>query len=172
VFQPTVRFARPAAEHTRSASEEVMTIEICEEPIAQLREQAVVPSTFTVERVYDVVPVKGGLGGLALSERTLSAPYEKNYDSTRDGAPEAWSKTFDVSNWGAHRRVHRTASYWRCCRRIQHRGRRYARGAPRSRSSLGHSRVVDVSPNKLLQPTGLGPRLSSQALGGLGEPRR
>jgi GNAT superfamily N-acetyltransferase len=75
-------------------------IEVREESISLLAEQALVPCRFTVSRVYDVTPVEGGLGGLTLTERALALPYEKDYDATRDGAPAGWSKIFDVSSWG------------------------------------------------------------------------
>ena len=76
------------------------TIEIHEEPIEQIAEQALIPGRFMVERVYDVTAQAGGLGGLALVERALDSPWEKDYDVTRDGAPASWAKLFDVSRWG------------------------------------------------------------------------
>lgn len=74
-------------------------IEIRSEPLEALHEQGTLRSSFLVRTVYDVTPVGGGLGGLALAERALDAPYEKDYDATPDGDPGAWSKQFDVSGW-------------------------------------------------------------------------
>jgi GNAT superfamily N-acetyltransferase len=78
-----------------------MQVEIHEEPIERLAEQALVPSRFRVERVYEVTPLEGGLGGLTLVERALDAPYVKDYDAaSHANAPETWAKKFDVSRWG------------------------------------------------------------------------
>ncbi len=77
-----------------------MTIEIVEEEIARLPDHASIRSAFTVERVLEVEMLDGGLRGIALTERVLEAPYEKDYDATQEGGPAQWPVIFDVSNWG------------------------------------------------------------------------
>ena len=76
-----------------------MNLEILEEPIERIAEQAQVPIRFRVERVLDVAPLGAGLGGLALAERVLDRPYEKEYD-VESNRPESWPKLHDVSRWG------------------------------------------------------------------------
>lgn len=76
-----------------------MTIEIREEPLAEMAEYARVPIAFEVRRVLDVAVIDGGMGGFALSERALDTPYVKDYDAL-DGGPAHWAERFDVSNWG------------------------------------------------------------------------
>jgi GNAT superfamily N-acetyltransferase len=76
-----------------------MTIDIRDEPVEALAEYAAVPIVFEVRRVLDVAPVDGGLGGFALSERAVEAPYVKDYDA-HDGGPVRWPQRFDLSRWG------------------------------------------------------------------------
>jgi len=60
-----------------------------------------VPIAFRVESVLQVHAVDGGLGGLALWETPVDAPYVKDYDA-RGPEPERppnWARHFDVSNW-------------------------------------------------------------------------
>ena len=78
-----------------------MRIEVSEEPAtaAALAEYARVPIAFEVRRVLDVAAAGDGLGGLLFTERTIAAPYVKDYDRL-DGGPARWPARFDVSNWG------------------------------------------------------------------------
>ncbi len=55
---------------------------------------------FTVESVFRVEQVDGGLGGLLLKEERINEPYVKNYDAYEPEGPTRWAKRFDVSNWG------------------------------------------------------------------------
>ena len=75
-------------------------MEIIEEPIISAAELARVPIAFEVERVFDVWPRDGGLGGLTLSERRLDVPYVKDYDTLEGEGPAQWAERFDVSSWG------------------------------------------------------------------------
>ena len=77
-----------------------MDMEIIEEPITAAAELARIPIAFNVERVFDVLPRDGGLGGLVLSERRVDVPYVKDYDATEGEHPAQWAARFDVSNWG------------------------------------------------------------------------
>jgi GNAT superfamily N-acetyltransferase len=76
-----------------------MTIEVRQEPAAALAEYARVPISFPVRRVLDVAVIDGGMGGFALSERAVDAPYVKDYDAG-DGGPARWAERFDLSRWG------------------------------------------------------------------------
>jgi GNAT superfamily N-acetyltransferase len=75
-------------------------IQICEEPIDRLAEHARIPIAFTVDRVLDVALVDDGLGGIALVERRLDAPYVKDYDAIPGEGAASWNARFDVSRWG------------------------------------------------------------------------
>lgn len=77
-----------------------MTMEIIEEPIMAAAELAGVSIAFEVERVFEVSPRDGGLGGLVLSERRLDVPYVKDYDLQEGEGPTQWAGRFDLSNWG------------------------------------------------------------------------
>ena len=72
-------------------------ITVDEEPAAALAEYARVPIAFEVRSIYDVAAVDGGF---ALAERTLAAPYVKDYDALGDGGPAEWPKHFDLARWG------------------------------------------------------------------------
>ena len=63
-----------------------------------LDEYARVPIAFTVRRVLDCTAVEGGLGGLALAERAVEAPYVKDYDALE--SPAQWAERFDLRSWG------------------------------------------------------------------------
>jgi hypothetical protein len=76
-----------------------MRIEVREEPPAAIAEYAAISIAFEVRRVLDVAVIGGGLGGFALSERAVDAPYVKNYDAG-DGGPARWAERFDLSSWG------------------------------------------------------------------------
>ncbi len=56
-----------------------------------------IPIGFTVKSIYEVEPLKQGLGGIRLHELSLDQPYEKDYDLRE--SPRDWLKQFDVSNW-------------------------------------------------------------------------
>jgi len=60
-----------------------------------------IPIRFTVESVFEVDPVDGGLHGLALTEKGVS-PYVKDYDILDNGenSPLSWPKRFDMKEWG------------------------------------------------------------------------
>ena len=77
-----------------------MEIRVGEEPMAALAEVARVPIAFRVERVLDVEALDGGLGGFALSERRLDAPYVKDYDAIEGEGLAALADRFDLSRWG------------------------------------------------------------------------
>ena len=76
-----------------------MTIDIREEPLSALVEYARVPIAFTVDRVFDVTNLDGDPSRFALSERSLEAPYEKDYDRIAGDAPLDWPHRFDLSRW-------------------------------------------------------------------------
>ncbi|HXY45989.1 MAG TPA: GNAT family N-acetyltransferase [Acidimicrobiales bacterium] len=78
----------------------VMEVEIREEPVGSLSEHAEVPIAFLVDRVLEVSIPADGLGGIALQERPLTAPYVKDYDAINGEGPTRWPRTFDVTNWG------------------------------------------------------------------------
>ena len=77
-----------------------MPVVVAEEPMAALAEVAAVPIAFEVTRVLDVVERDGGLGGLALAERPIGAPYVKDYDAIPGQGPASWAARFDLSRWG------------------------------------------------------------------------
>lgn len=65
-----------------------------------LGEYSTVPIAFEVRSVLEVEPVRGGLGGLTLTEVPAVKPYVKDYDDSAEGGPEHWADRFDISNWG------------------------------------------------------------------------
>jgi GNAT superfamily N-acetyltransferase len=75
-----------------------MSIEVIAESIAALKEYALVPIAFRVERQYRVECLRQGLGGLALIEEEV-VPYIKDYDAL-SGGPLAWQQRWDMSQWG------------------------------------------------------------------------
>jgi GNAT superfamily N-acetyltransferase len=76
-----------------------MNIEVGEAPICAVAELRLVPISFNVDRLYDVVsdPV---CGRFALVERLLESPYVKDYDAISGEGPSQWARRFDVSRWG------------------------------------------------------------------------
>jgi GNAT superfamily N-acetyltransferase len=77
-----------------------VAVETREEPIGLLAEHARIPIGFRVETILDPSSVESGLGGIALRERPVEAPYVKDYDAANDRGPTAWPKRFGVANWG------------------------------------------------------------------------
>lgn len=77
-----------------------MRIEVSEEPTTALVEYARVPIAFEVGQILDLMVQGNGLGGFILSERSLDAPYVKDYDAIKGESPAQWAERFDVSNWG------------------------------------------------------------------------
>ena len=76
-----------------------MAVRITEEPADALEDYARVPIAFDVHTVLEVVEPDGGPPGLALRERSLDAPYSKDYDAD-DGGPGPWPGRFDLARWG------------------------------------------------------------------------
>jgi len=73
-------------------------LHLSEEPFTSIEEYIRVPISFIVERVFDV-PVGADVRGIGtFMERSLTHPYELNYDLVEP--PLDWSKTFDITNWG------------------------------------------------------------------------
>ena len=77
-----------------------MNIEISEAPIASVVELGLVPISFTVDCVYDVLAANHGPAAFILSERPIEAPYLKNYDGIPGEGPAQWARRFDISHWG------------------------------------------------------------------------
>jgi ribosomal protein S18 acetylase RimI-like enzyme len=75
-------------------------VEIREEGFDQLPEYSSVSIAFQVERVLQVELVRGGLGGLSLSERPVEPPYAKDYDALPGNHPTRLPGQFDLSRWG------------------------------------------------------------------------
>jgi len=59
-----------------------------------------IPAWYTVESVFRVEVVDGGLGGFRLVEEKVSAPYVKAYSSQSEDRPSRWARVYDVSRWG------------------------------------------------------------------------
>ncbi len=66
----------------------------------RLPEYAVVPIAFTVESMFEVEQVRGGLGGIQLNEVEVETPYIKDYDAYEDKGPLGWPIKYDIRNWG------------------------------------------------------------------------
>lgn len=77
-----------------------MRVDVGAEPITRLAEYASVPIAFEVRRVLELSVRRNGLGGFALTERSLAAPYVKDYDAINGEHPTQWARRFDVSHWG------------------------------------------------------------------------
>ena len=75
-----------------------MQFEISEQPTSALARYAEVSIAFEVTHVLDVHAVDGGLDGVTLRERAISAPYVKDYDALEHG-PSTWAGAFDVRTW-------------------------------------------------------------------------
>ena len=76
-----------------------MKIEVSEEPLAALTEYARIPIAFAVRRILELAVKGNGLGGFILSERSLAAPYIKDYDAIEGEGPTRWASRFDLTNW-------------------------------------------------------------------------
>lgn len=78
-----------------------MNLQIRETGCESLPQYAEIPIRFTVESIFEVEPVEGGLHGLRLTEKVVE-PYVKDYDILENGenAPLSWPKCFDMSQWG------------------------------------------------------------------------
>ncbi len=76
-----------------------MTVEVTEEPLANLDDYTSVSIAFEVTAVFDVADGSNGADDFVLTERSLDEPYVKDYDALE--SPGQWSKRFDISNWGA-----------------------------------------------------------------------
>ena len=77
-----------------------MDIQVSEEPMTSLAELARVPIAFKVDRILDVTVQDGGLRRFTLSERSIDAPYVKNYDAIAGEGPNDWAKRFETAHWG------------------------------------------------------------------------
>lgn len=73
--------------------------EIREESIGGLERHGEISIAYEVTKVFDVDLVDGGLGGILLTERSVDAPWTKDYDAA-DGGPGRWASRFDVTTWG------------------------------------------------------------------------
>jgi ribosomal protein S18 acetylase RimI-like enzyme len=78
-----------------------MGLELAHEPVTRvtLAEHATIPIAFVVDRVLELTPADGGMGGLALAEAAVAAPYVKDYDAVNGDGPARWADRFDTSNW-------------------------------------------------------------------------
>jgi GNAT superfamily N-acetyltransferase len=74
-----------------------MRVEVTEEPAAALAELARIPISFLVRSVFGVAD---DADGFVLTERSLAAPYVKDYDAIGGEGPTRWADRFDLSNWG------------------------------------------------------------------------
>jgi GNAT superfamily N-acetyltransferase len=74
-------------------------VKIVEEPVTVLPEYGRIPISFEVKSVFDLVLIRGGLGGFRLRERAVKPPWVKDYDVYKDQGPVRWAKRWDISNW-------------------------------------------------------------------------
>lgn len=74
-----------------------MAVDVREESAAALPELARIPIWFEVRSVLDVAD---DAGGFDLSERSLDAPWVKDYDAIGGEGPTSWADRFDLSRWG------------------------------------------------------------------------
>jgi GNAT superfamily N-acetyltransferase len=79
--------------------EEVDKMEMLQIKPSMLAGYASIPISFEVTSKLQVCPVKNGLGGLQLVEKSCT-PYVKDYDRFADSHPLNWSNHFDVNRWG------------------------------------------------------------------------
>ncbi len=77
-----------------------MALSIIEVGRQGLREYSSVSIAFEVKTVLRVERVRGGMGGIRLTEEVLTRPYTKDYDGSEEGGPERWTDRFDLANWG------------------------------------------------------------------------
>ena len=68
--------------------------------MAALIEHARISIAFEVRSVFHVELRDGGLGGFALVERQVDAPWIKDYDADDEAGAMSWARLFDLSNWG------------------------------------------------------------------------
>jgi len=73
---------------------------LIEEPLAGLDEHGRLPISFQVDRIFEVVPIAGGLGGFALREEPVSPPWTKDYDAVAEEGSSGWGERWDLANWG------------------------------------------------------------------------
>ena len=78
---------------------DVLRIEVKQEPISSLGEYASIPIAFHVRSILNVLAAPNGLGEFFLTEQHLDAPYVKDYDSIDGEGPAQWARRFDMSNW-------------------------------------------------------------------------
>jgi hypothetical protein len=78
-----------------------MSLELTHEPVTcvSLAEHATIPIAFVVDRVLEVTPANGGMGGLVFAEAAVAVPYVKDYDAIAGEGPARWADRFDTSNW-------------------------------------------------------------------------
>jgi ribosomal protein S18 acetylase RimI-like enzyme len=78
-----------------------MSLELTHETVTRdtLTEYATIPIAFVVDRILEVTPADGGMGGLAFAEAAVAAPYAKDYDAIKGEGPARWADHFDTSNW-------------------------------------------------------------------------
>ena len=77
-----------------------MDLRLVEQSVSDLTEYGRLPIAFTVDRILEVTPIDDGLGGLALRETPVRAPYVKDYDSLQANRPTSLADRWDLSNWG------------------------------------------------------------------------
>jgi GNAT superfamily N-acetyltransferase len=79
-----------------------VAVEIRQIGADQLPSYARVPIRFTVESIFRVEMIDGGLGGLRLMEERVEPPYVKDYDAQAEEEERTarWARRFDVSQWG------------------------------------------------------------------------
>jgi GNAT superfamily N-acetyltransferase len=76
-----------------------MRIDVTEESAGALGEFARIPISFEVRSLLDVAGPDEG-GGFVLTERSLPAPYVKDYDAIAGEGPTRWADRFNLANWG------------------------------------------------------------------------
>jgi GNAT superfamily N-acetyltransferase len=74
-----------------------MTLDVAEEPMTAVVDYAMVPITFSVDRVLEVSPRLDS--GFDLSTRRLEVPYVKDYDALDGEGPLHWAGRFNVTSW-------------------------------------------------------------------------
>jgi GNAT superfamily N-acetyltransferase len=92
--------APPAKAPFVAESESHPLIEVRADPITSLAEVGRISAAFRVERLLDVLPAHGGLGGLLLQVRPVEVTWTKDYDALPSNEPASWPRRFDVSCWG------------------------------------------------------------------------
>jgi len=77
-----------------------MDLQICEESVTTLSEQARISIAFEYDTILELTIAEAGLGGFLLSKRRLGHAQRKDYDEIDGDSPTIWAERFDVSNWG------------------------------------------------------------------------